>query len=119
MKEIKADKKLIAYCGLYCGACGAYLKGRCLGCHENVRVGWCKVRSCCQELKYSSCADCKTFPDPKKCKKFHNFISKTIGLFLNSNRAACIGKIRELGSDGYCAFMAESKIHALPRKAKR
>jgi len=32
MKEIIADEKLVAKCGLYCGACGAYLKGRCPGC---------------------------------------------------------------------------------------
>jgi hypothetical protein len=26
MKEIVADSKLVAYCGLYCGACKSYLK---------------------------------------------------------------------------------------------
>jgi hypothetical protein len=27
MKEIIADPQLVAHCGLYCGACGAYLRG--------------------------------------------------------------------------------------------
>lgn len=29
MKNIKADKQLIAACGLYCGACRKYLAGKC------------------------------------------------------------------------------------------
>jgi hypothetical protein len=40
MKEVLVNKDLVAHCGLYCGACGAYLKGRCPGCHENVKAGW-------------------------------------------------------------------------------
>ena len=27
-KPIAVDKNLVAYCGLYCGACSAYLKDR-------------------------------------------------------------------------------------------
>ena len=54
--EPKAE--LVARCGLYCGACGSYLKGRCPGCRENVKATWCKVRACCGEHSYASCADC-------------------------------------------------------------
>ena len=28
-KEVKTDKELIAYCGLYCGACGKYMNDKC------------------------------------------------------------------------------------------
>jgi len=38
MKTITSNAELVAYCGLYCGACGAYLKGRCPGCHENKKA---------------------------------------------------------------------------------
>ena len=49
MKEIISDPKLVAFCGLYCGACKAYLKERCPGCHDNEKATWCKVRTCCLE----------------------------------------------------------------------
>ena len=62
MKEIVSDPKLVAFCGLYCGACRAYLKDRCPGCHDHEKASWCKVRICCLEAGYSSCADCTEFP---------------------------------------------------------
>ncbi len=31
MKEIVSDPKLVAYCGLYCGACKRYLQEKCPG----------------------------------------------------------------------------------------
>jgi len=37
---------------------------------------------------------------------------------LNSNRQACVLKIRELGLDGYAAFMAERKRQTLPRRGE-
>jgi hypothetical protein len=30
-KENEMNKELIAYCGLYCGACGKNIKGKCAG----------------------------------------------------------------------------------------
>ena len=30
--------ELVAGCGLYCGKCGAFRKGRCKGCRENARA---------------------------------------------------------------------------------
>ena len=118
MKEITVNEDLVAYCGLYCGACGAYLKGRCPGCHENAKAGWCKIRSCCPEHFYASCADCKEFGDPNDCRKFNNWIGKIVGFVLNSNRQACVLKIRELGPGGYAAFMAERRRQTLPRRGE-
>lgn len=40
MKEIEADKNLIAACGLYCGACRKYLSAKCYGCHNNEKATW-------------------------------------------------------------------------------
>ena len=116
MKEISIDPSLVSYCGLYCGACGRYLKGSCPGCHENARAGWCKLRSCCIEHAYGSCADCTDFTDPNQCAKFDNLIARVFGLIFNSNRRAGILEIRELGLEGFAAHMAGLKRQSLPRK---
>lgn len=115
-REIRADAGLVARCGLYCGACGAYLKGRCPGCRENTKASWCKVRSCCDENGYASCAACPTHSDPAECAKFNNVIARVIGVVLNSDRRACVLKLRELGPEGYAAFMTERKRQTLPRR---
>jgi hypothetical protein len=117
MKEITVDTNLIARCGLYCGACGSYLKGRCPGCHENTKATWCKVRSCCAEHSYATCADCKDFADPNDCRKFNNMMSKIFGVLFNSNRQACVLKLRELGPEGFASFMAQQKRQSLPRRS--
>jgi hypothetical protein len=109
MKEIVADTGLVAYCGLYCGACGRYLKGRCPGCHKNAKAGWCKVRTCCIAATIGSCADCAAYTDPKDCRKFNNFASKTIGLLLRSDRSACITQIKKQGLAGHAQDMAMNK----------
>jgi hypothetical protein len=35
MKDIVSNQELVAYCGLYCGACRAYRMDKCPGCHDN------------------------------------------------------------------------------------
>ena len=115
MKEIVADSKLVAFCGLYCGACSRYLKGSCPGCHENSKATWCKIRGCCMENNYTSCADCKEFANPMDCKKFNNFMSKIFGFIFRSDRAACIRKIKEVGIDDFAKYMAENKIPSIKR----
>ena len=115
MKEITADGTLVAYCGLYCGACRAYLKGRCPGCRENEKASWCKVRSCCIENELGDCAACDEFPDPADCRKFNNFMSRLFGLVFRSDRRKCIARIGETGRDAYALEMAEKKIQTLRR----
>ncbi len=117
--EARADRNLIARCGLYCGACGKFTKGKCPGCAENTKASWCKVRSCCGERGYASCADCTSPKDPRACAKFNNPIARLFGVIFNSDRAACIGKIREIGPEGYAAFMAARGLQALPRRGRR
>ena len=113
MKNITADSALVAYCGLYCGACRSYLKGRCPGCHDNHKASWCKVRSCCREHTFASCADCTDYPDPQQCRKYNNFISRLIGLVLRSDRAACIRQINEAGLQGHADIMAAQGKHTI------
>lgn len=114
-KEIIADKNLIAACGLYCGACRAFLTGKCPGCKDNAKATWCKVRQCCMENKFQSCADCNMV-ELKDCKKYSNFISKIMAYVFNSDRPACIARIKEIGYDGFAAEMADSKKQSIKRK---
>ena len=116
MEPIAASADLVAYCGLYCGACGRYRKGRCEGCRENARAGWCKVRSCCIENGWASCADCETYTDLHQCGKFHNVFSRIIGFVLNSDRHKCIDRIREIGPAAYAEEMAAKGVMKLPRR---
>ena len=115
MKPMVADQGLVAFCGLYCGACKKYLSGSCPGCHENNKASWCKIRSCNMEHGYTSCANCKDFANPMDCKKFNNFFSKFFALIFKSDRAACIAKIKELGYDGFAAYMTENGLQSIRR----
>lgn len=121
MAEIQATTKLVAYCGLYCGACKAQLSGKCKGCHENSKATWCTVRACCIDKGIASCAECAEHDDPKDCRRFNNFMSRLFGLVFRSDRAACIAQIRRVGIDGHAAIMAEKKLHTIkkPSMAKK
>jgi hypothetical protein len=115
MKDIVPDPKLVAYCGLFCGACGAYLKGRCPGCTENVKATWCKVRTCCMEAGHASCADCRKFAEAMDCRKFNNLISKIFGLLFRSDRGACVRQIKAVGLAGHAEKMAAAKSQTIRR----
>ena len=115
MKEVIASADLVAYCGLYCGACKAYLNDRCPGCHDNAKATWCKIRSCCMQQNITSCADCKEFAEPNDCKKFNNLISKIFGLIFRSDRSACIKQIRQRGVQGHAENMTRNKQHSIKK----
>lgn len=115
MPAIQAIPELVARCGLYCGACKAYLSEKCKGCSQNSKATWCKVRTCCTQHQFKSCAECAEFPDPRACLKFNNMISKLFGLVFNSDRAACIAQIKRLGLEGHAAAMAKSGRHSIKR----
>ena len=115
MKEIAVDQNLVGYCGLYCGACRAYLRERCPGCHDNAKAGWCKVRTCCMERQYASCADCTDYADARDCAKFSNFVARVFGFIFRSDRAACIQQIRELGLQAHAEKMAASGRQSIRR----
>ena len=115
MKTIVSDTALVAYCGLYCGACKRYLNDKCPGCRENESAAWCSVRACCMENELRSCAECSTFTAPKECKSFNNFMSKIFGLLFRSDRAACIGQIKRLGIEGHAKSMAELQLQSIKK----
>ncbi len=113
MKTIVADAGLVAYCGLYCSACRGYLKGKCPGCHDNAKATWCKVKSCCTENGYASCADCNTNPDPAACNKFNSVLSKVIGIILRSDRRACILQIKSAGIARHAEIMSANRRQSI------
>ncbi len=115
MKSIKADSGAIAFCGLYCGGCRKYLKGKCPGCQANEKAKWCKVRTCCMENNYRSCADC-TKMDLKDCKYFNNFMASVFGFIFNSDRNACVEHIKTHGYDNFAQYMTDNEIMAMKRK---
>jgi hypothetical protein len=115
MKQVIEDKNLIAYCGLYCGACSRYLSEKCPGCQKNEKASWCKLRKCCIENGYKSCADCQKFSDVNGCKKFNNVFSKIFAVLFKSNRKGCIEKIRQIGYDNYAWEMAQNKMRTVKK----
>ena len=117
MKEITLDENLVSFCGLYCGACGSYLKGKCPGCSENTKASWCKVRSCCIENKFGSCADCNEYKnDVNECEKLNNFISKIFSFIFNSDRKAGIDRIRSVSKAGFAKEMFANRTQSVKRK---
>lgn len=116
MQRTSSPAGEVSACGLFCGACRSYLKGRCPGCKANQSAGWCRVRSCCQQHGYHSCAECTEHPDPRRCKHFDNWIARGFGLVFNSDRAAGIAFIRREGSARFAAYMYEHALQSIPRR---
>lgn len=96
----------IAFCGLYCSNCGKYKKGKCPGCLKNEKASWCKIRKCCLEHNYITCADCET-PTPCDCKNYNNIISKFFAVVFKSDRKGSLKYIKENGSDAFISLMNE------------
>ena len=105
IKEITVDTKKIAACGLYCGACKKNRMGKCPGCHENEKASWCKIRKCCIEKGFHTCAECEM--DVKDCRLHNNLIGKFFAFVFRSDRPACIRYIRENGEQAFAEEMTK------------
>ncbi|MCK5173858.1 MAG: DUF3795 domain-containing protein [Planctomycetes bacterium] len=98
----ESKEVVVAYCGLVCSDCGAYLKGRCQGCHCDKPMNkGCKVKPCAQERNCSTCGDCGGFENLKECDKLNNFISKIFAFIFRSDRIGNLNRIREIGIDRF------------------
>ena len=115
MKEILVKPELVSYCGLYCGSCGKYLKGKCPGCAENEKATWCKIRKCCIEKEIKSCSDCDEFSDVADCKKFDNFVAKMFEFVFKSDRKAGVKMIKESGYEEFAKYMAENELVSMKK----
>ncbi len=104
----------VAFCGLWCGACNSFKKGKCPGCQGNEKASWCEIRKCCLENHYATCADCTLMP-LSECKKFNNVFSKVIGFVFRTDRAASIARIKEAGIAVYAAERAQDGRMAIKK----
>jgi len=117
MKDIKQNTDLVAFCGLYCGACEKFIKEKCNGCNKNEKATWCKIRICCKEKNITTCAECNEYRNPKDCKKFNNIISKIFAIIFKSDRVACIIQIKKIGISGHAKRMTELRKQSLNKKS--
>lgn len=116
MKKIVADRNAIGACGLYCGGCRKYRKEKCLGCHNNEKATWCKIRKCCIDKGILTCAECDC--DVKHCHIHNNFIGKLFSLLFNSNRAACISFIKQYGEQAFAEKMTKHGMMTIKRQKR-
>lgn len=114
MKPIISDLRLIARCGLYCGACRKYLQDKCPGCRLNEKALWCGIRKCVQEKNIDTCANCQM--EVNDCKTYSNFMAKVFAFIFRSDRPACIRFIREHGEQAYADEMTNRKCQTIKRK---
>lgn len=115
MKEIVADTNLVAFCGLYCGACKKYLAEKCPGCRENERATWCKVRTCALEHGFATCAECSLVDDFADCGDLDNFMAKFFAVLFRSNRMACLRFIQQHGADEFAREMTLNRTMTIKR----
>jgi hypothetical protein len=115
-QTIESKPEMVSFCGLYCGGCRSYLKGKCPGCAGNAKATWCKVRKCCMEKGIKSCADCTEFINPMECKKFNNFVSKVFAFVFRSDRAASIDMIKKIGYEGFTQHCLDNNIMVIRKQ---
>jgi hypothetical protein len=122
--EVKEPKNsLISYCGFYCAACPKYLKGDCQGCKGDspkCAVGYkaCKVRPCCIENGFSSCAECDKHESVKDCKLYNPFMIRFGQFMTQTNRGKGIEMIKEKDEQEFIKFMSERKWVTMKNKSK-
>ena len=117
--SMEGNVTLISYCGLYCGCCPKYQKGKCPGCEGNEKASWCKIRSCCRGKGIKSCADCDVFVNVSACRYHDSVMSNLMSVLLNSNRPAAITIIREQGYAKFAGYMAENKLITIKRRGSK
>jgi hypothetical protein len=111
--EQKTDnEQLIAYCGLYCKFCPAFMSDKCEGCRGNstknaVLYKQCKVKPCCVENGFFTCADCTIYTSPKECKKYNPLLLRIASWVESSDRSKAIEMIKTKGRAGFAGFMDE------------
>ena len=111
-KQIDKDENLIAYCGLYCGACPSFISGKCDGCRSNsaksaVVYKACQVKPCCVENDFFTCADCTIYSSTKECKKYNPLLLKIASWVESSDRSKAIEMIKTKGRAEFAAFMKD------------
>ena len=114
MKPIIADSRYVAACGLYCGACRKYLNDKCPGCRQNEKATWCRIRSCCLEKGFKTCAECSQVVTD--CKLYSNWVSRVFAFVFNSDRPACIRFIKDQGEQAFAEEMTKRQCQTIKRR---
>jgi len=115
--------ELIAYCGLYCGACSFRLAAQendrnhiekmpsyydklkdqplehCPGCRLENKCGECKIRDCAINQHYNHCDECSDFP----CDKITNFNND--GRPHHSEVLSYLKLLKEIGEKNWLEYM--------------
>lgn len=68
----KSSTNLVAYCGIYRGACGQYQKELRMGCISGGGHAPCLVRLCDIEKNYRACAEYDEYVDYEKFSNYRN-----------------------------------------------
>ena len=113
-KQIDKNENLIGYCGIYCGACLSFKSGKCDGCRvispkSAVVYKACKVKPCCVENGFFTCADCTIYASVKECKKYNPLLLKIASWVESSDRSKAIEMIKEKGLTECVAFLDEKQ----------
>ena len=111
-EQMTDNEQLIAYCGLYCKACPAFAEDKCDGCRVDsaksaVLYKKCKVKPCCAENGFFTCADCTIYASTKECKKYNPLMLKISSWIGCVNRSKCIEMIKGKGQAEFLAFMED------------
>lgn len=115
MSELLSVAALVSSCGLYCGTCYKYKKGKCPGCSENKKASWCEIRVCTKDNGYHTCAECTEFTDVHECKKFNTLFSKFFAFVFKSDRKASLQMIADIGLDKYASEMDKKDLTVIKR----
>ena len=112
MENTQIGTNLISYCGFYCGACPKYTKQECQGCKGDspkCAIGYkvCKVRPCCLENGYNTCADCNKYASVKECKIYNPLMIRFGQFITRTNRRKGIELIKEKGASDFVRFMVD------------
>ena len=111
-KHIDKDMNLIAHCGLYCSACPSFVSGKCDGCRGNsaksaIVYKQCKVKPCCVDNGFFTCADCTICISTNECKKYSPLFLKIASWIESSDRSKSIEMIQTKGITEFLAYMKE------------
>jgi len=110
--QSRKDENLISHCGLYCGACPSFKSGKCDGCRGDsaksaIVYKQCKVKPCCVENEFFTCADCTIYASTKECKKYNPLLLKIASWVESSDRSKAIEMIKAKGRTEFLTFMKD------------
>ena len=94
----------IGCCGAYCGTCKVIRENQCLGCKlgyadgsRDLEKARCKIKVCCMNKGYNSCADCR---EVDACEILQSFFHKNGYKYRKYKEA-----IDFIRANGYEAFL--------------